>query len=126
MKREKNKEVELIAYERERQEAEIQRQTVIAAKEDEALEDRNKSSESVRLSTEFTRLQTRLALLNLEKDDAFATAAQEKEVASEQARILSEKQRFLLEERWKVEEEEITKELDLEKSQDRERSDNLN
>ena len=63
----KNKEVELISYERERQEAEIQRQTVIAAKEDEALEDRNKSSESVRLSTEFTKLQTRLALLNLEK-----------------------------------------------------------
>ncbi|MCK5920497.1 MAG: hypothetical protein KAG66_06120, partial [Methylococcales bacterium] len=112
----KNKEVELISYERDRQEAEIQRQTVIAAKEDQALEDRNKSSESVRLSTEFTKLQTRLALLNLEKDDAFATAAQEKEVASEQARILSEKQRFLLDERWKVEEEEITKELDLEKA----------
>ena len=112
----KNKEVELISYERDRQEAEIHRQTVIAAKEDQALEDRNKSSESVRLSTEFTKLQTRLALLNLEKDDAFATAAQEKEVASEQARILSEKQRFLLDERWKVEEEEITKELDLEKA----------
>ena len=112
----KNKEVELISYERERQEAEIQRQTVIAAKEDQALEDRNKSSESVRLSTEFTKLQTRLALLNLDKDDAFATAAQEKEVASEQARVLSEKQRFLLEERWKVEEEEINKELDLEKA----------
>ena len=112
----KNKEIELISYERDRQEAEIQRQTVIAAKEDQALEDRNKSSESVRLSTEFTKLQTRLALLNLEKDDAFATAAQEKEVASEQARILSEKQRFLLDERWKVEEEEITKELDLEKA----------
>jgi len=112
----KNKEIELISHERDRQEAEIQRQTVIAAKEDQALEDRNKSSESVRLSTEFTKLQTRLALLNLEKDDAFATAAQEKEVASEQARILSEKQRFLLDERWKVEEEEITKELDLEKA----------
>jgi hypothetical protein len=112
----KNKEVELISYERDRQEAEIHRQTVIAAKEDQALEDRNKSSESVRLSTEFTKLQTRLALLNLEKDDAFATAAQEKEVASEQARILGEKQRFLLDERWKVEEEEITKELDLEKA----------
>ena len=112
----KNKEIELISYERDRQEAEIHRQTVIAAKEDQALEDRNKSSESVRLSTEFTKLQTRLALLNLEKDDAFATAAQEKEVASEQARILSEKQRFLLDERWKVEEEEITKELDLEKA----------
>jgi len=112
----KNKEVELISYERDRQEAEIHRQTVIAAKEDQALEDRNKSSESVRLSTEFTKLQTRLALLNLEKDDAFATAAQEKEVASEQARILSEKQRFLLDERWKVEEEEITKETDLEKA----------
>jgi len=112
----KNKEVELISHERDRQEAEIQRQTVIAAKEDQALEDRNKSSESVRLSTEFTKLQTRLALLNLEKDDAFATAAQEKEVASEQARILGEKQRFLLDERWKVEEEEITKELDLEKA----------
>ena len=112
----KNKEIELISYERDRQEAEIHRQTVIAAKEDQALEDRNKSSESVRLSTEFTKLQTRLALLNLEKDDAFATAAQEKEVASEQARILSEKQRFLLEERWKVEEEEITKETDLEKA----------
>ena len=112
----KNKEVELISYERDRQEAEILRQTVIAAKEDQALEDRNKSSESVRLSTEFTKLQTRLALLNLEKDDAFATAAQEKEVASEQARILGEKQRFLLDERWKVEEEEITKELDLEKA----------
>ena len=112
----KNKEVELISHERDRQEAEIQRQTVIAAKEDQALEDRNKSSESVRLSTEFTKLQTRLALLNLEKDDAFATAAQEKEVASEQARILSEKQRFLLDERWKVEEEEIAKELDLEKA----------
>ena len=53
----KNREVELISYERERQEAEIQRQTVIAAKEDQALEDRNKSSESVRLSTEFTKLQ---------------------------------------------------------------------
>ena len=112
----KNKEIELISHERDRQEAEIQRQTVIAAKEDQALEDRNKSSESVRLSTEFTKLQTRLALLNLEKDDAFATAAQEKEVASEQARILGEKQRFLLDERWKVEEEEITKELDLEKA----------
>ncbi len=112
----KNKEVELISYERDRQEAEIHRQTVIAAKEDQALEDRNKSSESVRLSLEFTKLQTRLALLNLEKDDAFATAAQEKEVASEQARILGEKQRFLLDERWKVEEEEITKELDLEKA----------
>ena len=112
----KNKEIELISHERDRQEAEIQRQTVIAAKEDQALEDRNKSSESVRLSTEFTKLQTRLALLNLEKDDAFATAAQEKEVASEQARILSEKQRFLLDERWKVEEEEIAKELDLEKA----------
>ena len=112
----KNKEVELISHERDRQEAEIHRQTVIAAKEDQALEDRNKSSESVRLSTEFTKLQTRLALLNLEKDDAFATAAQEKEVASEQARILSEKQRFLLDERWKVEEEEITKETDLEKA----------
>ena len=112
----KNKEVDLISYARERQEAEIQRQTEISAKEEQAREDRNKSTEAVRLSIEFTKLQTRLALLNLEKDDAFATAAQEKEVSSEQARILGEKQRFLIDERWKVEEEEINKELDLEKA----------
>ena len=112
----KNKEVDLISYARERQEAEIQRQTEITAKEEQAREDRNKSTEAVRLSIEFTKLQTRLALLNLEKDDAFATAAQEKEVSSEQARILGEKQRFLIDERWKVEEEEINKELDLEKA----------
>ena len=31
--------------------------------------------------------------------------------------MLSEKQRFLLEEKWKVEQEEINKELDLEKAQ---------
>ena len=112
----KNKEVDLISYAREREEAEIQRQTEISAKEEQAREDRNKSTEAVRLSIEFTKLQTRLALLNLEKDDAFATAAQEKEVSSEQARILGEKQRFLIDERWKVEEEEINKELDLEKA----------
>ena len=112
----KNKEVDLISYAREREEAEIQRQTEITAKEEQAREDRNKSTEAVRLSIEFTKLQTRLALLNLEKDDAFATAAQEKEVSSEQARILGEKQRFLIDERWKVEEEEINKELDLEKA----------
>ena len=56
-------------------------------------------------------------MLDVDKNDAFATAAQEKEIAEEQARILTQKQLFLLEQKWQVEQEEIHKELSVEQAQ---------
>ena len=54
-------------------------------------------------------MKTKLELLDIEKDEALAIARQEQEVSDEQAKILSAKQRFLLEQRLEVEREEIEK-----------------
>ena len=113
----KDKQIQLIANEREREEAEIERQTAITAHEESARLERSKAAEQAEIAINQEKLKTRLALLDVNKQDALSTSAQEKDVAEAQATLLSEKQRFLLEEKWKVEQEEINKELDLEKAQ---------
>lgn len=113
----KDKQIQLIANERERDEAEIERQTAITAREESARLERSKAAEQAEIAINQEKLKTRLALLDVNKQDALSTSAQEKDVAEAQATLLSEKQRFLLEEKWKVEQEEINKELDLEKAQ---------
>ena len=113
----KDKEIQSISNEREREQAEIQRQTALAADEEKAREQRNQAAESAEVAIQKQKLESRLALLEVNKDDAFASAAQEKAVAEEQARVLTEKQLFLLEQRWQVEQEEIQKELSVEQAQ---------
>ena len=113
----KDKQIRLIANERERDEAEIERQTAITAREESARLERTKAAEQAEIAINQEQLKTRLALLDVSKQDALSTSTQEKDVAEAQATLLSEKQRFLLEEKWKVEQEEINKELDLEKAQ---------
>ena len=113
----KDKEIQSISNEREREQAEIQRQTALAAEEEKAREKRSQAAEAAEVAIQKQKLESRLALLEVEKDDAFASAAQEKAVAEEQARVLTEKQLFLLEQRWQVEQEEIQKELSVEQAQ---------
>ena len=113
----KDKEIQSISNEREREQAEIQRQTALAAEEEKAREQRNQATETAEVAIQKQKLESRLALLEVDKDDAFASAAQEKAVAEEQARVLTEKQLFLLEQRWQVEQEEIQKELSVEQAQ---------
>ena len=113
----KDKEIQSISNEREREQAEIQRQTALATEEEKAREQRNQAAETAEVAIQKQKLESRLALLEVDKDDAFASAAQEKAVAEEQARVLTEKQLFLLEQRWQVEQEEIQKELSVEQAQ---------
>ncbi|MEM1161788.1 MAG: SPFH domain-containing protein, partial [Pseudomonadota bacterium] len=60
-------------------------------------------------------LDTQLELLEIERREAFAQAAQDKDIANEQAQQLGEKQVFLLDRRRAVEEQEIANEVELEK-----------
>ena len=113
----KDKEIQSISNEREKQQAEIQRQTILASEEENARQERNKAAETAEVAIQQQKLASRLSLLDIDKDDAFASAAQEKAVAEEQARVLTEKQLFLLEQRWQVEQEEIQKELSVEQAQ---------
>ena len=112
-----DKEIELIAKEQARQVADIDRTTAVMAREEAARDERHQSSEATALSVRRRSLETRLATLEIDKDEAFAQAQQEREVANERARILSEQQRFILEQRWLVEEEEIAKARALEAAQ---------
>ena len=113
----KDKEIELIAKEQARQVADIDRTTVVMAREEAARDERHQSSETTALSVRKRSLETRLAMLEIDKDEAFAQAQQEREVANERARVLSEQQRFILEQRWQVEQEEIAKAEALEAAQ---------
>ena len=113
----KDKEIELIAKEQARQVADIDRTTVVMGREESARDERHKSSEETALSVRRRSLETRLAMLDIDKDEAFAQTQQEREVANERARVLSEQQRFILEQRWQVEEEEIAKAQALESAQ---------
>ena len=112
-----DKEIELIAKEQARQVADIDRTTVVMAREEAARDERHQSSEATALSVRRRGLETRLAMLEIDKDEAFAQAQQEREVANERARVLSEQQRFILEQRWQVEQEEIAKAQALEAAQ---------
>ena len=112
-----DKEIELIAKEQARQVADIDRTTVVMGREETARDERHQSSEATALSVRKRSLQTRLAMLEIDKDEAFAQTQQEREVANERARVLSEQQRFILEQRWQVEQEEIAKAEALEAAQ---------
>ena len=112
-----DKEIELIAKEQARQVADIDRTTVVMAREEAARDERHQSSEATALSVRKRSLETRLAMLDIDKDEAFAQTQQEREVANERARVLSEQQRFILEQRWLVEEEEIAKAQAVESAQ---------
>ena len=112
-----DKEIVLIAKEQARQVADIDRTTGVMSREEAARDERHGSSEATALSVRKRSLETRLAMLDIDKDEAFAQAQQEREVANERARVLSEQQRFILEQRWQVEEEEIAKAQALEAAQ---------
>src|SRR5579872_320552 len=114
---EREKDVDLAAKERERQEAEIARATAVSAAEDRARDQRHKISEETAIAVRKRSLETRLGILQLDRDEAIAAAKQEKEISDERAKILSEQQRFVLERRWEVEQEEIRKRQALEAAQ---------
>ena len=114
---EKDKEIDLIGKEQARELADIDRTTTVMAHEETARDERHRSSEATALSVRRRGLETRLAMLEIDKDEAFAQAQQEREVANERARVLSEQQRFILEQRWQVEQEEIAKAQALEAAQ---------
>ena len=111
---EKDKEIELIAKEQARETTDIDRTTAVMGREEAARDERHQSSEATALSVRRRSLETRLAMLEIDKDEAFAQTQQEREVANERARVLSEQQRFILEQRWQVEQEEIAKAQALE------------
>ncbi len=114
---EKDKEIELIGKEQAREVADIDRTTAVMAREEAARDERHQSSEATALSVRRRSLETRLAMLEIDKDETFAQTQQEREVANERARVLSEQQRFILEQRWQVEQEEIAKAQALEAAQ---------
>ena len=114
---ERDKDIDLAAKERERQEADIARATAVAAAEEAARDQRHKVSEETALSVRRRSLETRLGILQVERDEAVAAAKQEKEISDERAGILSEQQRFVLDRRWEVELEEIRKQQALETAQ---------
>ena len=113
---EKQREIELSGKERERQQAEIARITAVMADEETARDARHNAAEEAALSVRKRALETRLEMLELDRQESFAAAQQEQEVANERARVLSEQQRFILDRRWEVEQEEIVKDEALEKA----------
>ena len=114
---ERDKDIDLAAKERERQEADIARATAVATAEERARDQRHQASEETALSVRRRSLETRLGVLQVDRDEAVAMAKQEKEISDERARILSEQQRFVLDRRWEVEQEEIRKQQALEAAQ---------
>src|SRR5579864_7734995 len=113
----REKDIDLAAKERERQEAEIARATAVAAAEERAREQRHRIGEETALSVRRRSFETRLNMLEIDKDEAVAAAKQEQEVSNERSRVLSEQQRYVLDRRWEVEQEEIRKALALETAQ---------
>ena len=83
---EREKDVDLAAKERERQEAEITRATAVAAAEDRARDQRHKISEETAIAVRRRSLETRLGILQLDRDEAIAAAKQEKEISDERAK----------------------------------------
>ncbi|MDH3235625.1 MAG: hypothetical protein OEQ29_19050, partial [Alphaproteobacteria bacterium] len=114
---EKEKQIKLIAKEIDRQKAEIERVTKVTAEEEAARIERHKAQEETALATRQRSLETRLSLLDMDKAEAMAEAHQEREVANEKARAISETQRYILEQRWEVQQEEIEKARSFETAQ---------
>ena len=113
---EKERDIELEAKEAERQQAEINRVTGVTAVEESARDARHMAAEESTLAMRKRALETKLSILEMEKQENFATARQEQEVANEKALVLSEQQRYVIERRWEVEKEEIDKDLALERA----------
>ncbi len=113
----KDKEITLIEKEKERELAEIKRATAIATDEEEARNQRHKATETVTLAMHQRQLATKLATLDTDKEEAVAAARQEQEISNEKARILSEQQRYVLQQRWEVQAEEIAKEEALRRAE---------
>ena len=113
---EKDREIELLAKERERQQADISRATEVLKSEETAREVRHSATEKASVAIHKESLEATLTKLELDREEAVAETKQEHDVSNEKARILSEQQRYILERRWEVEEEEINKELALEKA----------
>jgi uncharacterized membrane protein YqiK len=114
---ERDKDIELATKERERQQAEIARITAVMATEEQAREDRHRATEEAALAVRRRGLETRLAMLAIDRDESVAAAKQEHDVSNERARILSEQQRYVIERRWEIEQEEIAKAQALETAQ---------
>jgi len=114
---ERDKDIELATKERDRQQAEIARITAVMAAEEQARKDRHHASEEAALAVRRRSLETRLAMLSIDQEEAVAAAQQEHDVSNERARILSEQQRYVIEQRWEVEREEIAKAQALETAQ---------
>ena len=83
----KDREIELTAKERERQRAEIDRATEVLKAEEAARDARHQAGEEVSRSMRRRALETRLSVLEVEKDEAFAEAQQEREISDERARV---------------------------------------
>ncbi len=115
-KADKQRQVELAAAERERRKAEIERETEISKYEETARDERNDASERTDISVRARQLESRLAMLEYEKTQTLAEASHEREVAEQKAKELAEQQQFILQRRWEVQNEEIQRELALEKS----------
>lgn len=113
---EKQREIELIGKEKERQQADIQRATAVLAEEEKARDERHKVAEETVVAMRKRALDTRLAVLDIEKEEEFAATTQEREVSDQRARELAETQQFLLDQRWRVQKAEIDKDLAVEKA----------
>ncbi len=113
---EKEREIELAVKERERQQAEIARATEVLKAEETARDERHQAAENVAIAMRKRGLETRLTMLEIERDETVAAVRQDQTVSNEKARVLSEKQRFILDQRLQVEQEEIDKELTIEQA----------
>jgi uncharacterized membrane protein YqiK len=114
---EKDRDIELIDKERERQQADIQRATAIARDEEAARDERHRAEREAGLAIRQRDKEVHLVNLEIEQAEAFADAAQEREIANERARVLAEQQRYLLERRLEVAQDEVDKALALERTQ---------
>ncbi|MDH4246884.1 MAG: SPFH domain-containing protein [Deltaproteobacteria bacterium] len=113
----KERVVHKLTQDREKELAEIKRQIEISAAKESARMEETRVRQEAELAIRQKLLETQLGVLELEKDEAIAIAAQERDIAQEQARVVSEKQKYLLELRTAVEQDELKKALDLEKAQ---------
>jgi uncharacterized membrane protein YqiK len=113
---EKDRSIELAAKERERQKAEIARETEVLKLEEEARDARHMVSEQTSITMRKRSLDTKIGILGIDKEEAFAVVAQEQEVSVEKARVLSEQQRSIMERRSEVAHEEIARDQAIEQA----------
>lgn len=114
---ERDRDIDLAVKDRQRQQADIERVTAVTEAEEAARTLRHKAQEEASVAIRERSLSTRLALLDLDREEAFASARQEQEVSDERTRILAAKQRFILEQRLEVEREEIRTSQEVERAQ---------